>query len=237
MVFTDPPYNVDYSGRGQETSRTIKNDNMPEAKFRAFLRDAFAGMRQAADEKAPVYVCYASRTHREFEDGLNANGYEVKNQIIWVKAVASMGWGDYRWKHEPILYCRQAGKPIPFYGARDQYTEWAEELTDDELLAKVKAMIEKDESGGSTVWRIGRESNYVHPTQKPVQLVKTALKNSSRRGDVVYDPFAGSGSTLISCEQTRRRCFTMELDPTFCDVVVERWQQFTGQKAVLEKAR
>ncbi len=230
-VFTDPPYNVNYSGQGKNTSNTIKNDNMSKAQFRQFLTKSFATMRAMTKPGAPVYVCYASRTHREFEDALNANGFEVKNQIIWVKTVASMGWGDYRWKHEPILYCHKKDEPVRFYGDRCQYTEWTEELNDDELLEHIKKLIKIEESGGSTVWRLSRDSFYEHPTQKPTQLIKIALKNSTKRGDTVLDLFGGSGSTLIACEETSRKARIVELDPIYCDVICKRWEEFTGQKA------
>ncbi len=232
MAFTDPPYNVNYSGRGKDTSTTIENDNMDEASFRAFLDATFNSYRSILKTEAALYCCYASKTHREFEDALNKNGFQVRNQIIWVKLVASMGWGDYRWKHEPLLYCHQEGASLGFYGDRKQYTTWDEEKTDEELLKMVKAMIKHEENGNSTVWRFGRESNYVHPTQKPVDLITRALYNSSQRGELVVDLFGGSGSTLIACEKANRRCYSMEMDPRFVDVIIQRYEEYTGQKAV-----
>jgi len=233
LIFTDPPYNVNYQGKGKNTNNTIKNDNLAEQSFREFLLQVFANYKENSKKDASLYCCYASRTHREFEDAINANGYEVKNQIIWVKLLASMGWGDYRWKHEPILYCRQAGSKSRFYGDHCQYTEWREELTDEEMLKRFKAMIQKEEAGGSTVWKLGIESNYKHPTQKPVRLINIALANSSRRGDIVIDFFGGSGSTLIACEDMGRICHTMELDPVYCQVILDRWGEYTGNKARL----
>lgn len=231
MVFTDPPYNINYSGRGKNTSNTIENYNQSEAEFRRMLGEWFASYKAATKADAPLYTCYASRTHREFEDALNQNGWEVRNQIIWVKKVASMGWGDYRWKHEPILYCHKIGTPVSFYGDRKQYTEWSEEPTDEELLKAVKKMVTKDEDGGSTVWRLGREMKYDHPTQKPIKLVSIAIRNSSKRDDIILDLFGGSGSTLIATENLSRICYTMEIDPKYVDVIVKRWEELTGQKA------
>lgn len=228
LVFTDPPYNVNYAGEGKETSTTIKNDNMSETSFRQLLVRAFQNFADFSKESAALYCCYAIRTHREFEDALNQASWQVKNQIIWVKAVASMGWGDYRWKHEPIFYAHKKGSPVNFYGDRRQYTEWTEQKSDQELLEIFKKMIEKDEKGGSTVWRFSRESNYRHPTQKPVEMIRKAIQNSSARGELVLDLFGGSGSTLIACELMNRRCFAMELDARFVDVIIERWCQFTG---------
>lgn len=232
MVFTDPPYNVAYKGMGKNTSNTIKNDDMSEAEFRSMLVKWFASYKLACKADAPMYVCYASRTHREFEDALNANGYEVRNQIIWVKKVASMGWGDYRWKHEPILYCHQKDTPMPFYGDRKQYTEWTEEPTDAELLKSLREQVVKDEAGQSTVWRLHREMKYDHPTQKPIKLVSIAIRNSSKRGDTILDLFGGSGSTLIAAEGLSRNAYTMELDPRYVDVIIKRFEQLTGEKAV-----
>lgn len=230
LVFTDPPYNVNYSGKGKSTSNTIKNDDMSEEEFRKMLNAWFANYKRVMKPEAPLYCCYANQTHREFEDALNQNGFEVRNQIIWVKKVASFGCGDYRWKHEPILYCHQKGASMPFYGDRKQYTEWTEEMSDEELLKHVKGIIEKDETGGSTVWRLHREMKYDHPTQKPIKLVSIAVRNSSKRGDVVLDLFGGSGSTLITCQELNRTAYTMELDPRYVDVIIKRWEKLTGEK-------
>ncbi len=231
MVFTDPPYNVNYSGKGKSTSNTNKNDNMGETEFREMLKKWFANYSKHLKENGALYTCYASRTHREFEDALNANGFDVRNQIIWVKKVASMGWGDYRWKHEPILYCHKKEASLNFYGDRKQYTEWTEEMSDEELLKMIKKNIEKEELGDSTVWRLHREQKYDHPTQKPIKLVTIAIRNSSKRDDVVMDLFGGSGSTLIAADQINRTCWTMELDPKYVDVIIMRWEKLTGLKA------
>ena len=231
MVFTDPPYNVDYSGRGKSTSNKILNDNMKPEEFSAMLTMSFAEMARATKETAPAYVCYASRTHREFENALEANHYKVKNQIIWVKSLASMGWGDYRWKHEPILYVSREGKKVQFFGDRSEYTEWKEELNDKQLLKMIKRNIEREEKGESTVWRLKRETKYDHPTQKPLQLVRIAIWNSSKADDIVLDLFLGSGSTLIAAEETSRSCYGMELDPKYVDVIIKRWEKQTKEKA------
>lgn len=232
MVFTDPPYNVNYSGRGKSTSNTIKNDDMSEAEFRVMLTAWMKSYKHLLKPDGALYCCYASRTHREFEDALNANDFEVRNQIIWVKKVASMGWGDYRWKHEPILYCHQKGAPLNFYGDRKQYTEWTEEPSDTELLRTIRGLVKKEEDGDSTVWRLHREQKYDHPTQKPLKLVSIAIRNSSKRGDIVTDLFGGSGSTLIAAHELSRTCYTMELDPKYVDVIIKRFEQLTKLKAV-----
>lgn len=232
VVVTDPPYNINYSGRGKNTSNKIEGDNQTEAAFREFLEKIFKNLARHTDERAAMYCCYASRTHREFEDALNAAGWEVRNQIIWVKTVASMGWGNYRWKHEPIFYCHKDGQGTDFYGDRTNYTEWKEELDDEALLQKFKEIIQKDETEGqTTVWRVKREVDYKHPTQKPVQLIKIALSNSSRPGEIVLDACGGSGSTLMAAELISRRAYLMEIDPRYVDVEIERWENLTGKKA------
>lgn len=226
MIFTDPPYNVNYKGRGKDTSRTIENDNMDEASFRTFLLAAFDRMSHNTKPSAPLYCCYASRTHREFEDAINQAGYLVRNQIIWVKTVASMGWGDYRWKHEPMFYAVKQGQSTEFFAGRSEWTAWDHEPTDQEKIEIVNRMMKKEEDGKSTVWRFSREFNYVHPTQKPVALITRAIENSSKTHGIVLDPFGGSGSTLIACEKTGRVARTMEFDPTFADVIVQRYADF-----------
>lgn len=233
MVFTDPPYNVDYSGHGKKTSNKILNDKMDGGSFRTFLRDTFATYRIHVADDAPMYVCYADMNHRTFEDTLEENGFKTKAKIVWVKNIASMGWGDYRWKHEPILYASIEGKKVPFYGARKEYTVWEDKPTDQELLIEAKRLLqESEDEHGTTVWTVGRDGDYEHPTQKPLRLVEIALANSSKQGDCVLDLFGGSGSTLMACEQTGRACRTMELDPRYCDVIIGRWERFTGLKAV-----
>lgn len=234
MVFTDPPYNVDYSGRGKNTSVSIENDNLTDEAFREFLNKTFKNYKSLLKDSGILYTCYASKTHREFEDALNLNNFEVKNQIIWVKLLASMGWGDYRWKHEPILYCHQKGFSSDFYGDRKEYTTWDEEKTDEQLLKWVKNLIKKEENGNSTVWRFGRDNEYKHPTQKPVQLIEKALINSSQREEIVADLFLGSGSTLIACEKTNRVCYGMELEPRYIDIIVQRYVDFTSNHEIIK---
>lgn len=232
VAFTDPPYNVNYSGAGKNTSNTILNDHMDEDAFRLFLNDTFASYRVALKNDAAMYVCYASRTHREFEDAVNKAGYKVKAQIIWVKTQASWGFADYRWKHEPILYCSLDGKKVPFYGDRKQTTEWKTKPTDLELLQAARAALEAEEKEGTTVWTPSREGGYVHPTQKPLELIEIALKNSTNKGERVLDLFGGSGSTLMAAHQMERVAFSMELDPRYVDVIKNRFEKMTSIEAV-----
>lgn len=232
MVFTDAPYNVDYHGRGKETSGGMLNDNLSPQEFEAMLTKGFRTYKEATKVSAPFYVCHASSSQAIFERAMMSIGLQVKNQIIWNKLVASMGWGDYRWKHEPLFYATFGKKKVEFYGDRTEYTVWNESWNAKRAERAIKAIAVKQEKGQSTVWTIGREGNYKHPTQKPVELIENALFNSSKRDDIVLDFFAGAGSTMIAAEKSGRICYAMELDPIYCDVTVKRWEMFTGNKAV-----
>lgn len=224
MVFTDPPYNVAYVGKSKE-EMTIMNDKMEREAFRDFLTTAFAVHRKVMSDDAAYYICYASRKHREFEDALNAAGIFVREQIIWAKNNAAFGWADYRWKHEPIMYASVDGRKTYFAGGRTSTTVWDESWDADRLISEMKRYSEQDP--GTTIWRIDRNKKHEHPTQKPVELVEIAIKNSSKRGQAVVDLFGGSGTTLIAAEKLSRRCFIMELDPVYCDIIRARYERYT----------
>jgi DNA modification methylase len=239
MIFTDPPYNVNYSGRGKKTSNTIQNDNLDLLEFQRFLTAAFKNYAVYAKAGAGMYVFHASRTQSQFENALLANGYEIKNQLIWNKPVAAMGWGNYRWKHEPFFYCGRKNGRTNFYGDRTKTTVWDFQKSEQELLAWAKKMKRLEAEGKTTIWTMSRDpmKEYVHPTQKPVELIKFALANSSKAEDIVLDLFGGSGSTTIACEAANRICYTMDNDPKYADVIITRWQNFTGQAARLESGQ
>jgi DNA modification methylase len=204
MIFTDPPYNVDYEGKTKDSLK-IQNDAFTDNdSFRVFLLDAFTALNAVSNEGAGIYVCHADSEGLNFRMGFEGAGFELKQCIIWNKNSMVMGRQDYQWKHEPILYGWKKGTH-KWYGDRKQVT----------------------------VWDIDRPSrSSEHPTMKPLPLITMALVNSSASGDVVLDTFGGSGSTLIACEQTKRKCRMMELDPRYVDVIVKRWETLTGLKAV-----
>lgn len=222
MVFTDPPYNVNYSGRGKETSNKILNDKMSEQDFMDFLTKVFAAYKIIVKESAPFYICHSSSSQIIFEQAMKSVDLIVKNQIIWNKTVASMGWGDYRWKHEPIFYATFHKKAVNFFGDRSQYTVWNESWDLLKMEKYLKRIATKLEKGGSTIWAITRESKYQHPTQKPVELISIAIKNSSKLQDNVVDLFSGSNSTMVTAHQMRRNCYSLELDPRYVQVGVDR---------------
>ena len=204
MVFTDPPYNVNYSGCGVQTSNQIMNDKMGMEEFNSFLAGAFSNYKTFSKGGAALYICHGDgkpMVRVAFETNFN-KFFKQSATIVWVKNVASMGYQHYRGKHEPILYGWNDEKS-PFYGDRKQ----------------------------TTVWEVKRETNYKHPTQKPVELIERAINNSAKREDIVLDLFGGSGSTMIACERLNRKCYMMELDPKYCQVIIDRWENYTNQKA------
>ena len=203
MVFTDPPYNVDYEGK---TARKLKigNDTLG-GKFCEFLREACANL--LAVTKGAVYICMSSSElhtlHQAFTD---AGGY-WSTFVIWAKHHFTLGRSDYQRQYEPILYGWRKGVDHFWCGARDQ----------------------------GDIWFIKRPaSSQEHPTMKPVELVERAIRNSSKTRDTILDPFGGSGTTVIACEKSGRQARLIELEPEYCDVIVRRWQAYSGREAKLE---
>jgi len=209
MVFTDPPYNVNYGAtmkdklRGK-THRKIANDNLGDG-FEQFLRDACVNM--LAVTKGAVYICMSSSELHTLYRAFTEAGGHWSTFVIWAKNTFTMGRSDYQRQYEPILYGWKEGTDHYWCGARDQGDVW--------LVKKPVA-------------------NDLHPTMKPVELVERAIRNSSKSRDTVLDPFGGSGSTLIACEKTGRQARLIELEPKYCDVIVRRWQEFSGKEAKLE---
>lgn len=234
MVFTDPPYNVDYHGQGQNTSTTIMNDKMSSSKFLEFLTDAFKQWAGTVKRGAGLYIFHSPKTQQEFEEALKRTGFSVFYQLIWNKPSAGLGAGDYRSKHEPFFYCGFKDSKPMFYGDRTNTTVINFQKTDAELMNWAKKQRELEKGGKTTIWTMKREpvQEYVHPTQKPVELIMYALANSSKVDDIILDPFSGSGATLIAATKTNRRCYGIELDPKWVDVIVERWCNFTENRNI-----
>lgn len=205
MMFTDPPFGVNYKGRGKHTTRTILNDADAGGGFLAFLCDFMdaAPVRPAG----AVYVCYADKNVIPFRTAFDAR-YHYSANIIWAKTQLAGGFADYRSRHEPILY------------------GWREGTKTSRKRVRITDRSE------NTVWEISKGSlaDYKHPNQKPVALPRRAIRNSSRAGDLVLDPFMGSGSTMLAAYRSGRFCAGVEKDPAFCDVIVERWETLTGKK-------
>jgi len=211
LCFCDPPYNVDYAGGvGAEKAgkgRRIKNDALGDA-FGRFLYDACVLINTHTE--GAIYICMSSSELQTLQAAFKAAGGHWSTFIIWAKDRFTLGRADYQRQYEPILYGWPEGVKRHWCGDRDQ----------------------------GDVWTIQRPSkNDLHPTMKPVALVERAIRNSSRKGDLVFDPFGGSGTTLIAAEKTGRHASLIELDPKYVDVIVRRWQEFTGQEAQLSKTR
>jgi DNA modification methylase len=207
MVFTDPPYNVNYANnpkdKGRGKNRPIMNDNLGGG-FEQFLYDACSNMLMYC--KGSLYICMSSSELHTLHQSFVKAGGRWSTFVIWAKNAFTMGRADYQRQYEPILYGWKEGTDHFWCGARDQGDVW--------FVSKPRA-------------------NDLHPTMKPVELVERAIANSSKTRDIVLDAFGGSGSTMIACEKTRRRARLVELDPKYVDVIVRRWQDFTGKKATL----
>lgn len=210
LLFTDPPYNVNIEQKKKKILHCneynkIENDNLPMDEFKEFLSDVFKNAYVSLKETASYYVFSCQGGDQEMMMMMmRESGIPCRHQIIWVKdaPVFSMGRLDYDYKHEPILYGWV--KKHEFYRKGEQ---------------------------DKSVWNFARTANKLHPTMKPVELVGNALKNSTKQEDLVLDLFGGSGSTLIACEQLKRKCRIMELDTHYCDVIITRWEKLTGKKA------
>ena len=219
MIFTDPPYNVNYEGHGEKTSNTIKNDHLDPAAFQGFIERAFETMGEVMAEGAVYYICSGWSSYPVFHQALIKNGLYRAGVIIWSKNSPSFGWPDFRHKHEWIIVGKKKRPPI--FAVSIMYG-W-----------KKGPHFFRDTRDEYDVWEIPKTaaSKYVHPTEKPVWLVEKALANSSQRFDPVGDFFCGGGSTLIACERLKRKAFLMELDPIYVDVTVRRWEEYTGMAA------
>lgn len=242
--WTDPPYNVNYEG----SAGKIQNDNMGDGAFRQFLLAAFSAAAAFMRPGAPIYVAHADTEGLNFRRAFKDAGFKLSGCLIWVKPSLVLGRSDYQWRHEPILYGWKPGGAHSWYGERDKTTviedrgEAIRMMPDGTLQVEVGGQTVVIEGEGlsmrsidSTVIRHEKPKKSAdHPTMKPVGLIRRMLDNSSKRGDAVLDLFGGSGSTLIACEGSGRRARLMELDPRFADVIVLRWQELTGQKAILD---
>ena len=207
MVFTDPPYNVNYANTAKDKmrgkNRAILNDNLGEG-FEQFLYDSCVNMLAVC--KGAIYVCMSSSELHTLQKAFIEAGGKWSTFVIWAKNCFTLGRADYQRQYEPILYGWKQGTDHFWCGARDQ----------------------------GDVWFVNKPRvNDLHPTMKPVELVERAIHNSSKSRDIVLDCFGGSGTTLIACEKLERQARLIELDPKYCDVIVKRWEEFTGKKAEL----
>lgn len=236
LLVTDPPYNVAYEG-GTKDKLTIQNDSMDDAKFRAFLTDAFKAANTAMKAGAAFYIWHADSEGFNFRAAVNETGWLLKQTLIWVKSSIVLGRQDYQWIHEPCLYGWKEGAAHYFTFDRTQATVIEDrpnlnKMSKDELKEYILAA--EEAQGPTTIIREKKPTaNREHPTMKPIKLLSRQVLNSSKKGQNVGDFFGGSGSTLITCEQLERNCYTMELDPRYADVIINRWEKLTGLEAKL----
>lgn len=207
LFSTDPPYGVAY---GVETGSkgkydAIENDENNGPALQAFLERVFGEAKPHLAATAAWYLWHAQLSQGHFAAAAAAAAdILIHRQIIWVKPSLVLGHGDFHWRHELCFYGWQQGNRSPWYGDRAQ----------------------------TTVWEVGRENDKIHPTQKPVELFLRPMNYNTRRGEVCLEPFCGSGSQIIAAERAERRCFATEIDPRYCDVIIERWERISGKKAV-----
>ena len=241
LVVTDPPYNVNIeNSKGMK----IENDDMSSQAFKEFLIAAFTNLNNALKPGGSFYIWFASREHVNFETALNEAGLEVRQELIWNRNSLILGRQDYQWKHEPCLYGWKDGASHYFIDDRTQTTIIEDKKPDIKKMKKeeMQALLEEIYSDkiSTTIINEDRPSvNDLHPTMKPLKLLARLIKNSSQStkagnntNNIVLDLFGGSGSTLITCEQLDRKCYMMEDDPHYADVIVKRWEDFTGRKAI-----
>lgn len=236
LVVTDPPYNMAYEGCGNtrdRKSKRIMNDKMSAEDFRRFLTDVYTNYYTVMKDGASIYVFYKELGEGIFITTMREGGLTYKQELIWVKNQLVLGGSKYQSMYEPCLMgCK--GKSIKIWnGKRKQRSviEHIDLMSEDELRNALLSILHEEETD------IIRENkplkNDVHPTMKPIKLLARLIQNSSNKGDIVLDLFGGSGSTLMACEQLDRICYTSELDPRYVDVIIERYESFTGKKAVL----
>ena len=209
LMATDPPYGVEYDPTWRNAAGVSDT-----ARTGRVLNDHRADWREAwaLFPGDVAYVWHAGRHTRTVVESLEAAGFTIRSQIIWAKSRLVLGRGDYHWQHEPCFYAVREGKTGHWQGARDQTTLWSIATRGNET----------------------EDPETVHSTQKPVECMRRPILNNSAPSDAIYEPFSGSGTTIIAAEITGRRCLAMEIDPAYCDVAVQRWQELTGRQAVLE---
>lgn len=239
MVVTDPPYNIDYTG-GTKEAMKIENDNWGDDEgFIEFLKAAFENVRDQLKAGGSFYIWYASTQSKNFLEAAERAGLNIRQTLIWNKNTFSLGRQDYQWKHEPCLYGWKDGAAHYFVNTRnlatvieDAENQDIDDMKKDELKKLLKSIL-----GGVHETTVLDEKkptkSELHPTMKPIPLIAKQIKNSSRQGETVLDLFGGSGSTLMACEQLGRRCFMMEYDPHYADVIIKRWEDYTGEQAEL----
>jgi len=256
-TWTDPPYNVNYGEKaemldkyqkGHRNTSRILNDNMDSKSFYEFLHTAFTNVYAVSKAGAAIYVAHAETEGVNFRTALKEAGVYLSSCLIWRKNALVLGRSDYHWQHEPVLYGWKDTGAHRWFGGRDKTTiqefegapfqqigdnEWQIPLGETTLIVRGDNLT-VEAAHGTVFFEEKPRSSPEHPTMKPVALIERMVCNSTKKADIVIDPFGGSGSTLIACEKTGRSARLLELDPKYCDVIVRRWQDYTGKMATLE---
>lgn len=248
LIITDPPYNVNYGDKadmldtylqkGHRNNSRIKNDNMDNESFYSFMLQIYQSAYEFMREGAAIYVFHAESTGHIFRQAFLDAGLKLAQCLIWEKNAFVLGRQDYQWRHEPCLYGWKEGAAHYFINDRTQDTVILEDDVDFEamkkadLIAYIEDIHRKYKDQTSVIYENKPTRNDIHPTMKPVTLIGRLMSNSSKSGWNVLDLFGGSGSTLMAAEQLGRTAFLMELDEKFCDVIVKRWEEYTGQSAI-----
>lgn len=206
LLLCDPPYNVDYTGKTKDALK-VANDSMPDGEFRQFLVTCFENSFAVMKPVASFYIWHADSEGYNFRGAVHDCGQQVRQCLIWKKQTMVMGRQDYQWRHEPCLYGWKDGGAHGWYSDRRQTT-----------------VLEFDRPSRSEE----------HPTMKPVALFAYQIGNSTAPQGLVFDPFLGSGTSIMAAEQLGRTRYGIELSPHYCDVIIRRWQNLTGERAVNE---
>lgn len=228
LYLTDPPYNVAYKGKTNE-SLTIQNDNMESTVFQAFLTDAFQAVDPYLRLGAAFYIWYADSERLSFSNAISATGWLEKQCLIWVKDSFVLGRQDYKWQHEACLYGWKPGAKHYFVNDFSLSTILETSLEYKSKAELIELIKTYQECQPTSILRVKRpQANQDHPTMKPVALLERLIRSSSRQGEVVLDTFAGSGTTLLACEQLNRINYSMELDPRYVYRILKRFERETG---------
>ena len=233
LIVTDPPYNVDYHGG---TGLNIKNDNMDDANFHAFLVAAYTAMFSVLKAGGAFYIWHADVKGAIFRNALKEAGGQLRQCIIWVKNALCLGRSDWQWRHEPCLYGWKNGANHYWDGRRDLTTVYDEKpnykkMSKEELLQEI-TKLRGDNLPNTIIYEDKPARNEEHPTMKPVKLFQRLIKNSSKEDDAVLDPFGGSGTSIIACEKLNRTAYVNEIDPHYCDVIRKRWTKWAEENGV-----